>query len=415
MALNKLSNKVVIQCYGENLGRFLSLCAHNGVDLYDLQMIEEDYIIGTIESSAIWTIHPFLHKTKTRLRILTKSGPRVWINRYRKRIVFPIAFLFILFLFGYVSGFIWKIDVQGNSYLSKETIISYLDEKKVRIGCKKSRIDCQSLELSLRKEMEDVIWASVSIKGTNLIIDIEERRSNSMPTSTEAKPFEVSVGYDLVASEDAVITSIITRSGYPMVKKGDRVKKGDILVSGKQEVFDDQNEVKQIYYVEADADIIAKVSRNYRDKIPKTAKEKVLTEKNVSSIALSVHDKQLEIPLSLKQYEESDLLKIQNQICLGADFYLPIIFTKSVSYEVNWKEHQIDKEEALSIAQENYKLYQKECENNQEKILNQSIKMTYKKNNYLVSGTVVLQKNIGILRASKENENMEGIKQREHE
>ena len=91
------------------------------------------------------------------------------------------------------------------------------------------------------------------------------------------------------------------------------------------------------------------------------------------------------------------------------------IFTKSVSYEVNWKEHQIDKEEALSIAQENYKLYQKECENNQEKILNQSIKMTYKKNNYLVSGTVVLQKNIGILRASKENENMEGIKQREHE
>ena len=38
---------------------------------------------------------------------------------------------------------------------------------------------------------------------------------------------------DLVAAKDGTITEIITRNGVPLVKAGDSVKKGQILVSGQ--------------------------------------------------------------------------------------------------------------------------------------------------------------------------------------
>ena len=72
---------------------------------------------------------------------------------------------------------------------------------------------------------------------------------------------------DIVASEDGVISSIITRNGIPQVKAGDTVEKGQILVSGAVPVYDDgQNIVKyQIY--EADADITILTKTHFHDQV----------------------------------------------------------------------------------------------------------------------------------------------------
>ena len=57
---------------------------------------------------------------------------------------------------------------------------------------------------------------------------------------------------NIIASQDCTITEIVTASGTPVVKAGDDVKKGDILISGAVYLYDDNNEVLDTNYVSAE-------------------------------------------------------------------------------------------------------------------------------------------------------------------
>ena len=70
---------------------------------------------------------------------------------------------------------------------------------------------------------------------------------------------EYGVSYHLVADKDATIYSIVTRAGNAVVKNGQSVKKGDVLVLGQNEIFDDSGVVKETLYFKAEAQIWADV------------------------------------------------------------------------------------------------------------------------------------------------------------
>ena len=59
-----------------------------------------------------------------------------------------------------------------------------------------------------------------------------------------------------MAACSGVVTSMITRAGTPKVKPGDEVEKGQILVSGIVDVYNDAKEVVNQRPVSADADIL---------------------------------------------------------------------------------------------------------------------------------------------------------------
>ena len=66
-----------------------------------------------------------------------------------------------------------------------------------------------------------------------------------------------------ISNKNATIYSIVTRAGTAIVKKGDLVNKGDILVLGQNEIMDDNGEVKEILYFTADAQIWGDVIYEY--------------------------------------------------------------------------------------------------------------------------------------------------------
>ena len=57
----------------------------------------------------------------------------------------------------------------------------------------------------------------------------------------------------------------MTRNGIPAVKAGSKVKKGDILVSGRVEMKNDAGEVTGYRYREADADIKGEYIQQYEN------------------------------------------------------------------------------------------------------------------------------------------------------
>lgn len=50
------------------------------------------------------------------------------LYHYRKRKMFAMGMLLFAGLIYYLSGFIWNIEVNGNSYLSEEVVLCFLSK-----------------------------------------------------------------------------------------------------------------------------------------------------------------------------------------------------------------------------------------------------------------------------------------------
>ena len=86
----------------------------------------------------------------------------------------------------------------------------------------KSKVDCDQIVRDIRKEYDNVIWASAYVTGTRLMIRVKENTDRVME-ETEDSELDRANGQpaDIIAEKDGIIIEIITREGVPMVHEGD--------------------------------------------------------------------------------------------------------------------------------------------------------------------------------------------------
>lgn len=243
---------------GRQVNRFLNLCSRNGIHLWRITYDLEHTLRANIRLRDFYDLKPYLRKTKTQLKILSKKGFPFWCHRHPRMKWFLCFCICIISIWFYSFNFIWNIEVTGNTIVSTQEIIHCLHKNNVDTGLKKNVIDCTEIEVLLREQFHQLGWVSVYIKNTNLYIEVKE----SLYDTVEHQGIEYGVQHNIVANKDATIYSIVTRAGNSIVKKGDSVKKGDILILGKNDIYDDSGVVKDTLYFKATAEIWADVSYN---------------------------------------------------------------------------------------------------------------------------------------------------------
>lgn len=243
---------------GRQVNRFLNLCSRNGIHLWRITYDLEQNLRANIRLHDFYDLKPYLRKTKTKIKILSKRGFPFWCYRHPKLKWFLCICFFLLCLSFYSLNFVWNIEVKGNTKVSTQDILECLKENEINIGLKREAIDCPQIELLLREQFHQLGWVSVYLEHTNLCIEVKESLYDVMEHS------EVEYGrmYNLIANKEGRISSIVTRAGKAVVKEGQTVKPGDILVLGQSEIFDDNGEVKETLYFKADALIYADVTYN---------------------------------------------------------------------------------------------------------------------------------------------------------
>lgn len=227
---------------GYGAERFLNLCSNHDILIWNLKPVADGYEF-CISTDGFRQLKPLLKKTKTKVRIRKKQGLPFLLFRYRKHKIFAAGILFFLFLLLYASGFIWNIEITGNSYLSDDTLLTFLQKEHAGFGSRIRALDCEQLEEKLRTEFPEVIWTSVRIYGTKMNVEIQENLLSD--EADEVPSAEIS---DIIAQKDGEIVSIITRTGTPLVTEHATVKKGDILVLGSVAVTNDDGEVVRYLY-----------------------------------------------------------------------------------------------------------------------------------------------------------------------
>lgn len=216
--------------------KVLNLCAQNKIAVWNTQF-SGGKIRLYITVKDFKRLPKILKKSGIKTHILEKKGFPFFIEKYKKRfgIFAGIALFFAVLQF--MSGFIWMIEVEGNKTVKTKEILSVCSELGIKTGVKSDSIDTKNLPQNLLLRMDELAWASFNIEGCKLTVNVSEITS---------KKEDNSVATNLKASADGVIKKIDVTSGNCVVKVGDTVKKGDVLVSG---IIENANETKFVHSI----------------------------------------------------------------------------------------------------------------------------------------------------------------------
>jgi len=243
-----LNNVVELNVCGEQIERFLNMCSFHNIKIFDIQRKENSCHVK-INAEDFFVLKDIRKKTGVKIQIIHKEGFYFRILKQAKRKLFIISSLLCLFLLWISSQFLWGIQIEGNKTITKDLITDYLQENHIYFGMPLSKIPINELKTDLRNTYDEITWISIYLKGTNLHISIKERDTKK-PSNSQFYTYS-----DIAASENGIVDSILVRQGTAMVKVGDEVSKGDILISGKVDIIADDYTIKETYLCNADGDV----------------------------------------------------------------------------------------------------------------------------------------------------------------
>lgn len=374
--------KIVMEGYAPE--RFLNLCANRRILVWDLTRQKEAYTC-CITLKDFFRLQPITQKTKTTIHILEKHGFFLFLRFLKRRKVFFFGIATSLGLLVALSFFIWDITISGNLSHTDEELLTFLREQKISVGSAKHSLDGEEIVRLLRTNYSDIVWVSVQIKGTRLFIDLRESE-----TETEEKNLlESEEASDLIAEQSGTVTAIVTRQGTPMVKVGDEVEAGQLLVQGRLEIKNDNGEIAAYQYCHADADIDITSTLPYLESFSIAHQEKNFTENKRKHLLLFLFGKQINLGRKVP-FEHYDSKIINYPLRLGKNLYLPFSFSIETFQEYTLENAKYEKETAINLAKEKLEHF---CENLTEKgvqILENNVKIECDSMNCISSGNLVI-------------------------
>ena len=336
---------VCVDIEGDDIERFLNLVMARSIHIWDVTK-DDNNTYFYIAPKDIYSLKPIIRKMHSnkyisienkrfKFKIKERYGLPFLLYSYRKRKMFFVG-VFIGWLIVYVmSLYVWNISFEGNFKHTDEELYRFLKTINIDEGIKKELIRGENIEKALRNEYLDITLASVDITGTKLTVYIRENINDL----EEEEKIDEKPG-DLVSTKGAEIVSIVTRSGKPVVKTGDVVEKGTILITGKYQLLNDDLTVLTEKSVRADGDIVGKVVYTIDEKIDRSYLKKEYTGKEyeIKQGRVFNYDIGARFHIGAKDYKKYDVYTYESQINIGESFYLPVFKEKKVYKEYVLKE-----------------------------------------------------------------------------
>ena len=273
---------VWVKLIGEASERFVNLATRERIDLWHISFTPEGEMTFGVAIPDFFRMRALLKESGCRTRIVSRHGLPFRLARLSRRKTFAAGMLgFVLALF-VLSTLIWDVRVEGNSAIPEEKIRQaaraegiYDYQWSFRLG------DAATLSQRLALRLPEAAWVGVDKRGTSVTITVVE--------STKPESKELEGPRHLVAKADAVVTRIVAENGRPKVERNDRVRKGDILISG---ILGEGNNSKQVV---SKGKVMGLVWHEYRIVSPLQAKTRNLTGESKERGYLVIGSRALQI------------------------------------------------------------------------------------------------------------------------
>lgn len=341
--LNYILGYVNILVEGYFVEKFINICNKQKIFLWNLKRSKTTIIYTNVSIKDFKKLKPIAQKTKCKIKIKSKKGLPFIFNKYKKRKIFVIGLAMVLITIFTLSKFIWNIEVIGNEKINADEIIQIANENNLKIGKFKNKVDTKKIINKLRLERDDIAWIGIEIKGTNAIIKIVE--SIPKPNIIDDEEF-----CNIVATKDAIIKKISAQNGTPVVKEGEIVKKGTVLIAGWLE-----GKYTGTRYVHATGSVQGKVWYTQKERIYFKQQKKGQTGNVENKYSLNINNFKINFNKGVSKFKNYDTIETNKKVKLFSNFYLPIELIKITNTEVNITDITYTLEEAKNIGIEKAK------------------------------------------------------------
>ncbi len=382
-----LTGYIKIKIQGDNRERLVNIFSANNIHLWNVEK-KDNYITACMSYKNFRLSKEYMKKTGADVYLVEKNGLPYFVRQYKKRYGFVIGFILFFVMIYIFTMFIWDINVKGEDQYTNQQIVKEIRDNYVSFLTPRSEINCDELEKELRAEYEKIAWISCDIKGTSLNINI-------METVDKSQVKKSSEPCNIVAIKDGILTDVVVRSGKATREKGDEVKKGDILISGTVNIYNDYDELLETNYVASDGDVYAIVEYNYIDDFNLYSYEKEYTGNKKKRYGIFLGEKYIPVGFRIN-YELYDQVVTEHRMCLGSSVYLPIYFNTITVREYESIPRMYTKEEAREKAEKRLGYYIDNLQKKGVKILENNVKIDVDEDKCHCSGTIITRELIGV-------------------
>ena len=339
--LSYILGYVNIEVEGYFIERFINICNSKKIFLWNMKRKHSTIIRVNIGIRDFKKIKEIAKKTKCRVKIQKKRGIPFILHKYKKRKIFAIFFILLIIAVITLSNFVWNIEVIGNNKISAEEIIKDLADDNFKVGTSKTNLNTKNIIDKIRLKRSDLAWIGIEIKGTNAIVKIVE--ADLKPDIIKEEEY-----CNIVATKDAMIVKINAQNGTAVVKEGDIVTKGTVLIQGWLE-----GQFTGIRYVHANGEVQAKVWYYQKISVPLKQTKKIKTGKEENKYSVKINNFEINLPKGVPKFQNYDTIEKSKKLKLFSDFYLPIEIHQKTYREYEEQEitYSIEEAKELGIAQ----------------------------------------------------------------
>ena len=262
--MSNMNKRIYLEVANE-LNRFIKKCIDNNINLYDISY-KKDKIIVLIDVKDYFKIKRLNYYSK--IRVVKYDGV-LNIKKIIKDNMFYIMVILLAFIWmNLVTNYIVDIEIIHSNSGVRRLLKEELDKnnvKKFSLAYSFEELDSITKKI-LADNKNNLEWVSIKKDGMKYIVRAEERIIKSEEVSDKPR--------DIVASKDAYITKVISNKGNVLIRQGEYVKKGTVLISGKITLYD---EVKGV--TSASGSVYGNVWYESEVEIPKEISSEKLTGK----------------------------------------------------------------------------------------------------------------------------------------
>lgn len=278
--ISNLENKVAIKIKGKNIERFIKRINLLKIDIFFIKYIKYNEILIKIRKKDLTKIEEV--KTIYEIEIEKYYGISEIVNKILRNKIFIISLIISFIILYILCQTIFEVKVIHNDEKLRNIILEELKNYKIeKYKFKKSYKELQNVKNEiLRKYKDQIEWLEIEEKGTIYLVRVEQRIKNKKEENYQIR--------NIVAKKDSRIIKIESSSGEVLKRKNDYVKKGDVVISGNINLYEETKD-----QVMAEGKVYGEVWYKSIIEYPLHYEEEILTSEKTNKIVFKFINKEI--------------------------------------------------------------------------------------------------------------------------
>lgn len=325
--INCIKGIYTIRAEGRFPERILNIASTSGVYVRDVRRESSGSIVFSVGKKGGEKLLDTVLEGLT-LTLIESYGLPVFAQKYKKRVLLfslPLIFLIISCIF---SLFVWRVEIEGGDKKLQKEVLKVISQNGVYVGALKHKIDHYEIKRNAILKIDDLSWLWVDIRGTSAKVKIQKRTPKPALNPIH-EPANV------IAAHSGIIEKMQVYCGVPLLKEGDAVEKGQMLITG---VFRSENENIPTYYHHASGNVILRLYEKKTVIIPRKTIKKTPTGNKKSVFRINFEKNNINFSLNSGiSYAEYDKIEKKYKLPL-----LPVSFSKIEYHETEVTHSETD-------------------------------------------------------------------------